>query len=537
MDAAHVRTIDQNFSLLLRELQLTPQFYSLLENNSVFSHDEVDKIKRETTSARRKARVLTLLREQGPVVVDRFCTVLQHTDQPALERLLQVRHSGGEGGTGEVNRLVITHDDDTRSLTSSEADSPVLEPETQRLPSRKRAKKLREFLGEGPSAGDGTLGQRFKLAGNMSRSRAQNLEKVLLRERVRDLQKHLAKDLKMKERRLAAVDQSMTIRDQETKIQTLEAENNKLKYEQQSWYVARDNSARDRQLSSIKISSLERDVQNLAHERDLMKRQRDQAVRAEWLANTEKDKLARARDEILDRERDSDKLISERNEALATIARLQHEIRHLSGELERRNGRPRTFEMEQTKTELQNALLERDRVLQQQSAVVSELDSMLRERDDAVKERDEAFAAMERALEDIRRANQEKDSAQNELLQAIREKEATARERDHVSQQVFTIDVKLKLKSNTLRDRISFATNPLASLKMNDQQRCFRSKVTRSLFRPPSLHCLSCMESNVLLCWSLILATYHVVYKSSSHKNSHKTSYARSPFTLFGYRP
>ncbi|KAI8483623.1 hypothetical protein Bbelb_387160 [Branchiostoma belcheri] len=270
---AHVRRIDDSFQLLLSDLELSPRFYRLLLAKNVFSSEQIKRIKAESTTGRRKARLLTLLRQQDPDVVGRFCDVLVDTDQRELERLLRDKQRRNEGTFTRFNAtkhpvLYVSVDQDSHRLETG-----------QRRKLKTKAKKLAGEIEAGLEDENFVL---ERLVGGMLRTRAQALEERLLQDKIRTQQKAMEKQM---------------LKDLQVKVQALEKELSDFREAQKVIYEEKEDAIRDRDLATTRISELERELEEVVQERDFMRRERDAAVRAEWLATLEKTQLMKAREE------------------------------------------------------------------------------------------------------------------------------------------------------------------------------------------------------------------------------------------------
>ncbi|XP_078660354.1 uncharacterized protein LOC144904963 [Branchiostoma floridae x Branchiostoma belcheri] len=272
---AHDRRIDDSFQVLLSELELSPRFYRLLLAKNVFSSEQIKRIKAESTTGRRKARLLTLLRQQDPDVVGRFCDVLVDTDQRKLERLLRDKQRQNEG---TFTRFNATKHPALYAYVSVDKGSHRLET-GQRRNLKTKAKKLAGEIEAGLEDENFVL---ERLVGGMLRTRAQALEERLLQDKIRTQQKAMEKQM---------------LKDLQVKVQALEKELSDFREAQKVIYEEKEDAIRDRDLATSRISELERELEEVVQERDFMRRERDAAVRAEWLATLEKTQLMKAREE------------------------------------------------------------------------------------------------------------------------------------------------------------------------------------------------------------------------------------------------
>ncbi|XP_078609137.1 uncharacterized protein LOC144880679 [Branchiostoma floridae x Branchiostoma japonicum] len=264
MDKAHVRWVDDNFQVLLDELELSPSFYQLLQAKKVFSSEQINRIKAESTTSRRKARLLTLLRQQDPDVESRFCDVLVDTDQRGLERLLRDK----QRQTKKHPVLFESVDRGSHRLETG-----------QRQNFKTKAKKLTRQIEAGLEDENFVL---ERLVGGMLRTRAQVLEEKLLQDKIKSQKKAMERKL---------------LQDLQAKVQALEKELNDFKEAQRVIYEEKENAIRDMELATTRISELEKSLEEVVQERDFMRRERDAAVQAEWLATLEKTQLMRARED------------------------------------------------------------------------------------------------------------------------------------------------------------------------------------------------------------------------------------------------
>ncbi|XP_066271715.1 myosin-9-like [Branchiostoma lanceolatum] len=264
MAQAHVRRIDDNFQLLLYELELSPRFYRLLQAKKIFSSEQIKRVKAESTTSRRKARLLTLLRQQDRDVVGRFCDVLVDTDQRALERLLRDKQHQSK----KHPVLSLSVDQDSHRLETG-----------QRQKLKTKAKKLTGEIETGLEDENFVL---ERLVGGMLRTRAQALEEKLLQDKIRSKKKALEKNM---------------LKELQAKVQALEKELNDFREAQQVTYEEKENAIRERDLAITRILELEKALEEVVQERDFMRRERDAAVRAEWLATLEKTQMMRARED------------------------------------------------------------------------------------------------------------------------------------------------------------------------------------------------------------------------------------------------
>ncbi|CAH1233634.1 Hypp801 [Branchiostoma lanceolatum] len=109
MDPGHVKLIDSNMATLVRELELTANFYRVLQDKNVFTDEHVKKIKGESTTVQRKTKLIKLLKSRGPHVFHLFCDSLMETGQTMLERTLRNNADALTDGKDEAKEEHLLH--------------------------------------------------------------------------------------------------------------------------------------------------------------------------------------------------------------------------------------------------------------------------------------------------------------------------------------------------------------------------------------------------------------------------------------------